>query len=372
MNRGFVALVFAAFLCISQAVFAADQPAQPANPQPDNPPAPGNRGDGARNQRFRAMDPAEQKALLDKAAEIQKRVTAGAQITAEERDILARARRVQQTQDQQRRLQQFQQQFQQRFGQQGAPFAGQDQAQPAANQRMRHDERFNVLDEAYYQIAELHLAKSRYPDAVAALEQLLKNSPDDRAKALTHLNLAEIYRRSLNNTDKAIEEYGLVTGEYAQPALEQLAQMFESQGKIDAAAAQLQKVADTTQDPTQKVLALKALADLYARAHREDDAIHALQALTKAVSYEQAVAISKALADEQIRREQQATRERERSMNRFTTQTFDRFRIQGPQQPQGPQPGGQPGVQPGPGQPVPPPAPDDPAAPPVQPEIDRP
>lgn len=193
-----------------------------------------------------------------------------------------------------------------------------------ATNRLKHDERLNVIDAAYYQIAEIHLAKKQYEKAVSSLEQLLKSSPDARALSLTHLNLATIYRKQLNNTDKAVAEYKKVTGEYAAEAQEQLTAMLEELDQVDRAVAELEDIAKNSTDSMQKVLALRRLSEVLLRNGREDEAIDALQRIVKAVTYDDAQKIAKALVDEQDRRDREELKDQERARLQMM-RNFQRF-----------------------------------------------
>ncbi len=203
----------------------------------------------------------------------------------------------------------------------GAAFGGAGQR---SAKQLRHDQRLNVIDATYYEIAEIYLAKKQHEEAVAVLEQLIRQSPDDLAKSLTYLNLASIYRQQLNNPEKALAYYEKVTGEYTPEALDQVALTFENLGQVDRAVEYFEKMAKRPRDNMQKVLALRKLAQLLVRNDREEEAIAALWRLTKAVSYQQAGEISKVLLETQARRaelqQQESQRMRTEMMRRWQGQ----------------------------------------------------
>ncbi len=169
--------------------------------------------------------------------------------------------------------------------------------------RLKHDRRLNVIDAAYYEIAEIRLARKQYEEAVAALRQLVASSPDPRAVALTRLNLAELYRGELGNNEQAIQEYKQVTGEFAAEAQRRLAELFGELDQIDEAVEHFEGVAKNATDKTQQVLALRQLADLLVRSGRTEDGVAVLQRLIKAVSYDEAADIAKTLAESEERRD---------------------------------------------------------------------
>ena len=194
-----------------------------------------------------------------------------------------------------------------------------------ALQRLKHDERLNVIDDAYYRIAEIHIHTKEYGKAVEALQQLLKTSPDKLAISLTHLNLAEIYRKELDNKKQAIAEYRKVTGEYAIDAQKRLASLFEELDQIDEAVDQFEAIIKATPDKMQKVLALRELAELLFRNEREDEAVGVLQRLTKAVTYDEAKEVSKALVVIRAQREEAEESRRGREREARTRAWRDRF-----------------------------------------------
>ena len=201
--------------------------------------------------------------------------------------------------------------------------------------RFRHDERLNVIDDAYYRIAEIHVQEKVYDQAVESLRQLIKKSPDKLAVSLTHFNLAELYRKELNNKKEAIAEYKKVTGEYAIEAQRRLASLFEELEQIDEAVATFEAIVKTTLDKMQKVLALRELAELLFRNERKDEAVAVLQRLTRAVTYDEAPKITKELQAAGERQEKVAEQERDRARAARMQQFRDRFRRREPRRPDG-------------------------------------
>jgi tetratricopeptide (TPR) repeat protein len=260
---------------------AAEADAEEARP-PEVREAEGNRAEENR----RRADLRRQWALLREANRKQQ---AGEALNDEERAALERAR-------------QFQRNMRERVERQRREEA------ERREQRVRElttgreglvlDDRLNLLDAAYYRIAEIHLSRNQIEQAVTALEQLIRKSPDKNAVALTHLNLAELYRRRLNNKERAVAEYKRVTGVYAADALKRLATLFEEAKQIDEAVEQLDTLARDSKDGLQKLAARQELADLLMRNDRPDEAIATLQQLIGSVTYEEAVKATEMLSDE--------------------------------------------------------------------------
>ena len=249
----------------------------------------------------------DRRAMLLRTLRAWNKKRAGKELTAEETELIQRAQKMR---DARRRQDEERRRRQQR--QPGRPPGAQAGAPPRQG-RLRHDERLNVIDAAYYKIAEIHLAKKEYGPAVTALERLIAKTPDELAKSLTHFNLAELYRKELANTKKAIQEYKVVTGEYTLDALRRLAQLFEELNQIDEAAQVFESIIGNTKDTVQKVLALRELAGLLARNGRGDEAIAALQRLTTSVSYDEARRISKVLLEVRDLREKRERQGQERA-----------------------------------------------------------
>ena len=209
-----------------------------------------------------------------------------------------------------------------------AEHAAPGQAKPTieALKRLKHDDRLNVIDRAHYQIAEIHISQKEYDKAVEALQRLVKKSPDKLAISLTHLNLAEVYRKELSDKDQAVAQYKRVTGEYALEAQKRLASLFEELDQVDQAVATFEGIIKVTPDKVQKVLALRELAELLFRNNRAEEAVVALQQLTSAVTYVEAQRITKELSEAQANRLKAEQQERERTRTNWMRNMRDRFR----------------------------------------------
>ena len=208
----------------------------------------------------------------------------------------------------------------------GDPAADRGKPSVSGLARFKHDSRLNVIDDAYYRIAEVYIQQKEYINALESLQRLIKSSPDKLAVSLTHLNLAELYRKELNNKENAIAEYKKVTGEYAIEAQRRLATLFEELNQIDEAVAAFEAIVKTAPDKMHKVLALRELAELLFRNDRADEAVATLQQLTKAVSYAEAKDITKQLLEAEEQREKAAQQERERERAARVRTLRDRFR----------------------------------------------
>ena len=310
-------------LVICGLLVSTSAPAQERREDEDEGPAVKGREDKDR----KADERAERKKVFGKLAGIIRKMRAGEELTKEEQKIWAKVKK--------RRAD---------AGRWGAdPNRIMVQAGPGGvflnpmgkpgapqNRTLRYDPRLNVVDAAHYQIAEIHIAKKQYEKAVVALEQLIKAPPSDLVVSLTHLNLAELYRKQIANPKRAIEEYKKVTGEFALDAQMRLAQMFEELDQIDEAVEQFEGIVKNSTDPVQKVLALRALAGLLERNGREDEAVAVLQRLIKSVSYDQATQISATLRKAQERREQRQKEAYERRQMQIKQQWQQRWRQRKP------------------------------------------
>jgi tetratricopeptide (TPR) repeat protein len=305
----------------------------------EDPPAPVERANA---------EPGERRARFVEVLRAIRKMRAGEELTDEEKKLLAEAR--EQRKVLQKRLKRAERERRKAVA---------HRRSGGADGRLRYDGRLNVIDQAYFQIAEIHLGQDEHEQAVAALERLVQKSPDKRAVSLAHLNLAELYRSELNLPAKAVAEYKQVTGEFAAPALRRLAELFEELGQVDQAVEQFDALAKSTADATTKILALRELAELLVRNHRPGEAVAVLQRLTRAVSYEEAAKITKSLREAQERNEDREQEERERvrlrTMKAWERRIRERFaepdRGRRPPRPRGPADA--------PVRPLPPPEPDE-------------
>ncbi len=157
--------------------------------------------------------------------------------------------------------------------------------------------RLNVRDQAYYRIAELQVSEEKYQEAVTTLQRLIADSEDETAVSLAHLQLGDLYRRHLANTDRAIEEYKKVTGEFIPTALARLVALYQELDRVDDAVAELEALAEATDDPLQRALALRHAAELLVQSDRNDEAIAIYQKLIHSLTHEQAESIREKLAE---------------------------------------------------------------------------
>jgi len=314
---------FVAALVICGLPMSASAPAQERQEGGADGQAVGQRGINDREVGERA----ERRKALRKLAGIMDKIRAGEELTREEQKLWAKARK---RRAEAARAAAERNRVMVQVGP-GEVFAN-PMGKPDApqNRRLRYDPRLNVVDIAHYRIAEIRIARKQYEKAVVALEQLIKKPASDLAVSLTHLNLAELYRRQIANPQKAIEEYKKVTGEFAREAQMRLAQMFEELDQVDEAVEQFEGIVKSSTDPVQKVLALRALAELLERNGREDEAIAVLQRLIQSVSYDQAARISTVLRKAQKQREQQQKEAYERRRMQMMQRWQQRWRARKP------------------------------------------
>lgn len=250
---------------------------------------------------------AKRRELMEKARAIQQKLMDGQQVTDEERKLLEQAREMRGQQfrrEVERRVQDFQRGGENRIQpvEGGRPGFGGGMMQQGTQKALRYDDRLNVIDNAYFEMAELQITKQQPQPAIDTLEQLLKVTNNAFTISLTHFNIGQICRTKLNNTARAAEEYQKVTGECSLDAIDALVQMFEELDKVNDAVAALNKIAAESKDDFQKCVSLKKLSELLAKNDRHDEAVEALRKLTQAIPYEKAEAITKALNEEKERR----------------------------------------------------------------------
>jgi tetratricopeptide (TPR) repeat protein len=297
---------------------------------------PADDGREAREERREDDERAERKRLWREAVRAYQKQRKGEELTDEEKEVLERVRVMRErfqrererraARDRERQVREMQEREQL---ERGGPL-GVAARNKGRDGDLLRDDRMTILDHTYYDIAAIHLARNRHEEAVGALSQLLKSSPDLRVIALTHLNLAEIYRRRLSNTDKAVEEYRKVTGPLAQEAQERMAAMFEELDRLDDAIRTFESIANTATDKTQKALALRQLARLLARNGREDEAVAALRKLTETIDHKEAEKITTALREEQERRIEREREKMERARMEMMRQWQRRVGDRGP------------------------------------------
>jgi tetratricopeptide (TPR) repeat protein len=136
------------------------------------------------------------------------------------------------------------------------------------------------LDSARYSIAELLLRRGEPKEAIATLAKALDAASED-LKALTHLNLAEVYRRVLDDAPKAIEHYQKVEGALRPRAQLFLLALLAETGKADEAAKQLEGLIQAATEKGEKLALLQRLAALHEKARMLDKALAAYERILK-------------------------------------------------------------------------------------------
>ena len=162
----------------------------------------------------------------------------------------------------------------------------------------------NVIDAAYYQIAEIHMEEEQHEEAAEQLAIIVAKSPVEEAVSAAHLNLAHLYRKHLQAPDKAIQEYRLVKGELRGRAIHELVNTYEEQDQWEEAAKSLEELLTETEDKHAKVGLLQMLAELCRRHGESEKAIAALRRIPETLTYEEALHMQRGGEDaEALKRE---------------------------------------------------------------------
>ncbi len=151
----------------------------------------------------------------------------------------------------------------------------------------------NIRDEAHFKIARILCETDNYQDAVAELGKVIEKSPDKHAVSAAHFSIANLCRRHIGNTDKAIEHYAKVEGDLKDDAISALIDTFEELDEIDRAVEYLNGLIDKAEEKETKVHLLNRLARLYRGNGDDEQAIATLRRIPEIVSYEEAEKIDK-------------------------------------------------------------------------------
>lgn len=162
----------------------------------------------------------------------------------------------------------------------------------------RPPERLNLLDEAQFAMAEIHVEREAYDRAVTALEGITEKSPDKFAVSAAYLNIGEIYRRHIRDAQKAVEAFRKVTGELSKEALRCIVQTYEEAGDAAGMAKALDEMLAQTEDKRQKVNILRRIAESQRRAGDHDGALSTLRRLTGTITYDDVAEMEKREAKE--------------------------------------------------------------------------
>ncbi|MEW6355695.1 MAG: tetratricopeptide repeat protein [Planctomycetota bacterium] len=149
----------------------------------------------------------------------------------------------------------------------------------------------NVVDKAFYTVAQLLYEKGEYENAIKELSKVVDESPDERAKAGAHLVAGHIYRFKLQQTDQALAEYKQVTGDLADRAMKSMIQCYETMGQPDQAAKVLEDRLMQATQTQEKAFILNEVANIYRRAGNIDKAIETLRRIPQMITYDEAEAI---------------------------------------------------------------------------------
>jgi len=152
----------------------------------------------------------------------------------------------------------------------------------------------NAVESAHYSIAELRLERSEPEAALAELVHVLAAAESDDVRHLTHLNLGQIYRLSLNDAAKATEHFDRVAGPLRHKASNYKLAMLEEMGKHAEAATLLDKQIAETKEQGEKLALLHRLAALCRRQRLTEKALAAYKRITTEFTPEAVAAMHQA------------------------------------------------------------------------------
>jgi len=149
--------------------------------------------------------------------------------------------------------------------------------------------RVNVVDGAYFEIAELLVNKQEYDEAIEELKRITAASPDPEAAGAAHLSMGHILRQKMGDTEGAIAEYRQVTGRYAETARREIVRAYEEVGEIGKAVAVLDEMLAKAEAPGDKAKILSDIAEVYKKSNDLDRAIETLRKIPTVITYEEAM-----------------------------------------------------------------------------------
>jgi len=140
----------------------------------------------------------------------------------------------------------------------------------------------DALQASYYEIAEIRLKQGRPKEAVEALKRLLQRAakPDSDVAALTHYNLALIYRYHTADTASLIAELKQVKGPLEARARRDLLEVLRRDGRLGEAADLIKEWINAAKEKGHRLVLMQRLAALYRRAGQLDEALAIHQKIT--------------------------------------------------------------------------------------------
>ncbi len=156
----------------------------------------------------------------------------------------------------------------------------------------------NALESARYSAAELHLQQDAPEKAIAVLAKLLDGKVRPELAHLTRFNLAEVYRRRLQDVARAAEHYRQVGGPYRHRARHYMLQMLVEAGRPAEAAKAAADWVTEAKDKGEKLGLLHRLATLYKRAEMPEKALAVYERIAEEFAPDDIKAMQKARAQE--------------------------------------------------------------------------
>jgi hypothetical protein len=148
----------------------------------------------------------------------------------------------------------------------------------------------NVVDEARFALAEHYLSHARTDEAVALLEKMAEESPDERARSAAQFNVGRVYEEALGDSDRARAAYARVGGRWATSARSRVVGPLRREGRWGEAVAFLRDCVAAAGTAEDKAGAVRMLVSTV-RASGDDKLIEStLASVTEIIAYEEAEA----------------------------------------------------------------------------------
>jgi len=183
----------------------------------------------------------------------------------------------------------------------------------------------NVVDESLHGLAEFYLAEDKLEQAVAVLERIAAESPDEETRARTHYNLARMYREKLNDPDRARSEYARVTGPLARGARLTVIGALRREKRWDEIVAFLRECAAASTKPEDKADALTLLVAMIRQSGDKKLIESTLRSVPDLISYKDAELAADVTRKEREKRMRERT-ERAQKARPPTPSAFSRRR----------------------------------------------
>ena len=137
--------------------------------------------------------------------------------------------------------------------------------------------KMSPVDIALFSIAQIYLQKDDVKSALAALERTAANSPDRDSRGAAYFSMANIYLHRLNDPDKALSCLMKVEGKLGEQAKNRIIAIVSRGKSYEEAVAILEKLAAGAADKNHEAAIRLALALLHQKKGNLDAALAELE-----------------------------------------------------------------------------------------------